>query len=285
MICIDLFRPETEAYTTYLAKLLVEDRLHDWITSDFKPNDSQKAPCLKILDLCSGSGCISLLLQSLLSKKFPRLQIQGWDLSKDAVSLAKENLRRNVMTGNLRIKGHISTRFNAVDIFDPIAKLSLNLRTMVDTIPRCDIIISNPPYISQELFNKETTRSVRNWEPKLALVPTKAPVDTCFASEDVFYCRLMELHIQFKSKILLMEVGDDAQALRVADMAMVLPEVRKRNRIQIWRDSPGFLSHPGARQQVIIQGQKIPLIGNGKLRSVVLFRQKPVGDLHQPSNE
>ena len=279
MTVIDIFRPETEAYTAYLARLLVENRLHDCITSNSKlPLGTQELPCLKILDLCSGSGCISLLLHSHLSKRFPRMQIQGWDISKDAVLLARENLRQNILTGNLPIETPITTRFDIVDIFDPISKLSLNLRTKVDAIPSCDIIVSNPPYISQESFNEETTRSVRIWEPKSALVPRQVLPDSRFAAEDVFYRRLMELHIHFKSKILLMEVGDDAQALRVAEMATALPEIAKCNKIQIWRDSPDLVPDPDEPRQVHIQGQTVSLIGNGKFRSVILLQQEPVQD-------
>lgn len=261
-----LSRPETEAYATHLAKLLLENR----ISAKLKPENS-KDRSLRILDLCSGTGCISLLLQSLLLSTFPALQIQGWDISPNAVSLARENLKRNVAAGTLRVSKGASTEFQLVDIFDDIEVQKSRLETHGRN-STCDIIISNPPYISQEAFNKETTRSVRNWEPRLALVPQRASVDFRFALEDVFYHRLLVLYESFESRILAMEVGDDEQALRVARMAFKLGVVGDQDEVQIWRDALGCSSVAGEAESLIVQGRNVRLIGAGKLRAVVLFR-------------
>ena len=57
-------RSETEAYTIYLVELLQRRKDYDEITRgigiDFGP--------VNVLDLCSGSGCISLLMHQLLSE-------------------------------------------------------------------------------------------------------------------------------------------------------------------------------------------------------------------------
>ncbi|KAL2177862.1 S-adenosyl-L-methionine-dependent methyltransferase [Thermothelomyces heterothallicus CBS 202.75] len=79
-------RPETEAYTLHLASLL---------------SHSQHPPpkSLSILDLCTGTGCIPLLLlHSLLAAPSTRnipIDIHGVDISPRAVRLARENQAHN----------------------------------------------------------------------------------------------------------------------------------------------------------------------------------------------
>ncbi|KAE9965694.1 hypothetical protein EG328_009475 [Venturia inaequalis] len=83
-----------------------------------------------------------------------------------------------------------------------------------------DLLICNPPYISPNHFYTTTSRSVRNFEPKLALVPP--PSESGLTDEqqgDLFYPRLLHIADKLKSKILLMEVADLSQAERVAAMA------------------------------------------------------------------
>ncbi|TAQ87038.1 hypothetical protein B7494_g4629 [Chlorociboria aeruginascens] len=207
-------RPETEAYTSFLAQCLIDST---------EPTHGQKGEelpqSLSIVDLCSGSGCISLLLHSLLSHNYPHLQILGLDISKNAVALARENLRRN-LRGDLKLVPvrDITLDFRVADVFNDADMIYAASR-----FQNCDILISNPPYISKTHFSKETARSVRNWEPKLALVPEPQSESARgeVAAEDVFYERLLHLHYHiFKSKLLLMEVGDSDQAIRVAEMAV-----------------------------------------------------------------
>ena len=41
----------------------------------------------RILDLCTGSGCIALAMK----QKFPEAYVEGWDISDKALSIAKKN--------------------------------------------------------------------------------------------------------------------------------------------------------------------------------------------------
>lgn len=103
-------------------------------------NDEQ----LNILDLCSGSGCLSLFL----AKEFPQANIYGTDISAIALSYAQENADMNMIR---------NVKFLNGSLFDPVDKsLSFNL------------IISNPPYIKKQDI-KTLQREVRNWEPVEAL--------------------------------------------------------------------------------------------------------------------
>jgi HemK-like putative methylase len=250
-------RPETEAYIVYLAQLIKTGILNPGFTLK-----SSKKP-LKIVDLCSGTGCIPLLLHSILSATFPDLSISGWDISPIATSLARDNLRHAIKQGHLRKPARVN--FEKVDIFSDLSEAEKQ-------VLNCDVLVSNPPYISEDSFNHDTARSVRNWEPRLALVPL-VPNIVGVAPEDVFYDRLMYFYLNVShSKILLMEVGDDRQAARVAQMALdrVLPFYWP-SRVEIWRDWPEQSPEIHEAKEVTIEGHVVPVIGSGKLRSVVVF--------------
>ncbi len=96
----------------------------------------------KILDIGVGTGAISLAL----AKNMPKASVSGVDISESALALANENKERlNISNVNF----YLSDLFeNVDDIFD--------------------IIISNPPYISEADYNK--LDSLLYKEPKIALV-------------------------------------------------------------------------------------------------------------------
>lgn len=100
----------------------------------------------RILDLCTGSGCIGLALASQL--KDARVTLA--DLSPKALKIAKKN------TTDLRLTGRVSCIL--ADAKLPASKF----------LGQFDLIISNPPYVtSQEM--KTLQRSVRDYEPDMAL--------------------------------------------------------------------------------------------------------------------
>lgn len=103
---------------------------------------------------------------------------------------------------------------------------------------------------------------VRNWEPRSALVANDP-------SADIFYHRLITHHRNVNSKVLLMEVGDAAQAVRVAEHAASSTD--PPDRIEIWRDDPAQeTSLPAVVRE--LDGSEIRFRGQGKIRAVVLFR-------------
>ena len=100
----------------------------------------------RILDLCTGSGCIGLAVASRV--KDARVTLA--DVSKDAQAVAKKNLMAHKM----------SARVSCIhaDALKPAPAVLGNF----------DMIISNPPYIpNREL--EELPISVREYEPHLAL--------------------------------------------------------------------------------------------------------------------
>ncbi|EKG16017.1 DNA methylase N-6 adenine-specific conserved site [Macrophomina phaseolina MS6] len=129
-----------------------------------------------------------------------------------------------------------------------------------------DILISNPPYISPRAFVHTTTRSVRNFEPKLALVPPVSDTrpDSC---GDVFYPKLLDIADCVLAKLVLFEVADMDQALRVARLAQ---DRGAWQGIEIWRDEPAAQESPAPSTAVHLDG--IRILGRGDGRSVVCWR-------------
>jgi release factor glutamine methyltransferase len=120
-------RPETE--------LLVET-----ILKNQEPTSE-----LKILDIGSGSGNISLAL----AKNLPKSFVTGIDISDKAIDVSLKNKERN----NLE-----NVEFIFFDILkDDITKLG-----------KFDFIVSNPPYVSKDDFEL-LEPELKVYEPKIAL--------------------------------------------------------------------------------------------------------------------
>ena len=100
----------------------------------------------RVLDLCTGSGCIGLAIASRV--KDARVTLA--DISKEAMAVAKRNVVDHKMTGRVSV-----VQVNA-------------LETPPAFLGKFDMIVSNPPYITGEEM-KELDRSVTDYEPHLAL--------------------------------------------------------------------------------------------------------------------
>ncbi|CAI5755952.1 unnamed protein product [Candida verbasci] len=113
---------------------------------------------LSMIDACTGTGCISLLINDELKSTATNLDIHGFDVSGKAYDLAKENNEFH----------HLSVNFHLGDVFDEEILDKLQLTDV-------NLITSNPPYIPEEDYNKSVllngvSKSVKLHEPKLALV-------------------------------------------------------------------------------------------------------------------
>lgn len=205
-------------------------------------------------------------MHSLLSSKVRDIQLCGVDISPKATNLAVENLNHNIQHGHLGASAKEQISFVQDDIFGE-GEQAWRRSTW-------DILISNPPYISPDAFNKTTTRSVRNFEPRTALVPhrNKSPTNDTLADHeigDMFYPRLLHLAHQVGARVLLMEVADTAQARRVARMV-----IRSGHWIgyEIWRDWPAQGGHGGDKEVVEVAQRKVRVRGEGHGRAVFAWR-------------
>ncbi|KAH8888739.1 S-adenosyl-L-methionine-dependent methyltransferase [Thozetella sp. PMI_491] len=260
-------RPETESYTVYLANKLIRQRR---LAS---PDDSQT---FGILDFCTGSGCIALQMYAQLRKALPSVPIDvlGVDVSPAAVSLARENLAYNGVLGSLALPAtsgaqpDTSIRFELGDLFSP------SLLTMLrNTGHSYDVMVSNPPYISKRGFARDTARAVRNWEPRLALVPVEHLGQRYTATgcepEDIFYARLLDIATILKPRTMLFEVAGSGQAIRVVRMAVSALSMGGRDSkgpiIEVWRDNP----YPEV-EPLDVGHETIKIRGTGHARSVYI---------------
>ena len=100
----------------------------------------------RVLDLCTGSGCIGLAVASRI--KDARVTLA--DISKDALAVAKKNIARHKLTGRVSCM--------QVDAMKPVPAF----------LGKFDMIISNPPYITDAEM-PELQDSVKLYEPHLAL--------------------------------------------------------------------------------------------------------------------
>ena len=129
--------------------------LVEWIVADY-----ELLPACRILDVGTGSGCISISL----AKFIPGASVESWDISEGALEVARRNCALN--------GGEVLLRQQDVLLAQPE--------------PACfDVIVSNPTYIT-ESEKADMEANVLDWEPATALfVPDADPL--------LFYRKIAEL--------------------------------------------------------------------------------------------
>lgn len=187
--------------------------------------------------------------------------------------LARENLAHNITRGLVSEAEapRQVVRFIKGDVF------SDSLFTgAADGAKGCDVLVCNPPYVSRWAFSHQTARSVRNYEPRIAQVPAVAYDDGgAVRHEDVFYARLLDIAARLGPKIMLFEVGDLAQALRVAEMALRhrdLANLGSTVSVEVWRDWPDAAPEEDetGSAKVLEGSREVRIRGSGHGRSVFI---------------
>jgi len=135
-------RPETEELVDWVIK---DVRMRGLDVFDKKPDEADETTRLKIMDVCTGSGCIALALKQIM----PRAEVWGCDISDAALNIA----RRNGSELDIRVD------FQFVNFLDPAQQKHL---------PTVDIIVSNPPYVPKK-DQSSMRQNVLLHEPHLAL--------------------------------------------------------------------------------------------------------------------
>ena len=203
-------------------------------------SDSPHQRPLRIIDLCTGTGCIALLLHALLAAHFQRMTIVGIDISPAAIGLANRNLQHNLQLGLLSNRALSEINFHRGNVLgnqgDGIPGVEEVLQDDILSANgnvEYDVLISNPPYISPTCFHDGTTaRSVRIFEPAIALVPStdihvyNGP-KICNQG-DIFYHFIAALSFKLRIKLTILECGDYTQAERV--VALCKDFIKKERR-------------------------------------------------------
>ncbi len=98
-----------------------------------------------ILDLCCGSGVIAIVLAKELGRK-----VLAVDISMEAILIARENARKHGVS-------------HLIDF------VQSDLLTAVSSIPYFSLVVSNPPYVSEQDIMQGLQPEVDRYEPHLAL--------------------------------------------------------------------------------------------------------------------
>lgn len=122
-------RPETEEWTF-------------WVIEQLKPLDTSG---LRILDLCTGTGCIALAL----AHHLPNSMVTGIDINQEAIALAQENQKAHNLS---------NVQFILSDLYSALPE---NMKF--------DLIVTNPPYLCPSEY-EALSEDVKKWEDPRALV-------------------------------------------------------------------------------------------------------------------
>ena len=132
--------------------------LVNWIVDEWGTK-----PSCRVLDIGTGSGCIPVSLAKLLETS----RVESWDISEEALRVARRNCERNEVDVLLRQKDVLEASPEGVFY---------------------DVIVSNPPYIADS-EKMSMDANVLEWEPSLALfVPDSDPL--------LFYRKIGELALE-----------------------------------------------------------------------------------------
>ena len=262
-------RPETEDWTIRLASLL-DDR--------FPTKDGGERKPLRMLDLCTGTGCIPILLSHLRRQAGGITIAYGVDISTAAVSLARENATdqslapssgleytttshdRGPESSTEELSGGADHNHATVDpvtigvAVDDVGRSALDVihadvleENFVQMVlsrmePPFDVITSNPPYIPLDEYER-LPNSVKEWEDRRALLgdlPEHRSGDGFQGRGLMFYHRIAEI---VSSDGVLGANGIVALEVghtQAEEVREILGETGKVSGTEVWKDPWGI---------------------------------------------
>ncbi len=175
-------RPDSELLVTETLRYL-----------NLQSQKRQAQDSLQVLELCTGSACLSLVLAREWQKQTdkessPCLQITATEISEEALGFAKKN-HENLL-------GDASVKFEKTDLWPQ------------ESTYKYDLLFSNPPYVTDTEY-QALDSAVKDFEPSLALLAGADGLD--------FYRRIFSEGPQFlkPGAFVLLEHGyQQAEGLR-----------------------------------------------------------------------
>ena len=160
---------------------------------------------VRVLDMCTGSGCIAVSIVHLLAGQGVRISMTASDISEKALAVAGENARRN----------GAEITFTQGDLFE-------------NTEGPFDLIVSNPPYIRTDVI-PSLMPEVRGHDPLQAL---DGGADGLY-----FYREITRRAPQYLKEggWLLFEIGSD----QAPDVTLLMEQAGFKN-ITVRRDLSGL---------------------------------------------
>ena len=133
---------------------------------------------LKIVDICTGSGCIGISLAHI----FNNSEVVLSDISNEALNVANRNIKEHGLSNITTKQGDMLTPF-------------------IEDGYRFDVIVCNPPYIENE-----ETIDIKTWkqEPHLALLAKPGTL---------FYERVLQDYVKIVNDefVIAFEIGEDQE--------------------------------------------------------------------------
>ena len=163
---------------------------------------SKSKDSLKIVDFCTGSGCILLSI----AKKFPNHEYIGLDKSKLAIKTAEKN-RKSIGLKNVKFFNQDIFKYNQ---------------------SKADLLLCNPPYLAKHEIDS-LEQSVRDYDPLSAL--------TDFKNGTSFYKYLISNFNKLvkKNGIMLLEIPFSA----VTDDIILINKNFNANKSLFYKDLEG----------------------------------------------
>ena len=157
---------------SFIAELL-KDELEPWVADPLAVRH--------VLDMCTGSGCLAIMA----ANTFPEAEIDAIDVSLDALAVATRNV-------------------DDYDLRSRVRLLSSNLFEAIEG-RRYDLILSNPPYVTQAAMDKLPPEY--RHEPRVALAGGNDGMDLVRT-----IIRKASAHLE-PGGLLIVEVGDGRAAV------------------------------------------------------------------------
>jgi ribosomal protein L3 glutamine methyltransferase len=132
-------------YAFYVDERVIVPRsfIAELVPHQFSPWVGDPDAVESILELCTGSGCLAIMM----ADAFPNSVVDAVDISPDALAVAEHNIREYKLEG----------RVNPIE------------SDLYQNVPfkKYDLIVTNPPYVNSESMGKLPQEYLR--EPQIAL--------------------------------------------------------------------------------------------------------------------